>query len=353
MTASPFADPTPAPAAGRVRMSNGRYKLPDPDTGQDTLFTRVSTIAKMLEDTYHLDQWKDRMLAKGLAMRPDLVMLAGATPLEDKRTFTDLTRSSRDTAGGSEGANHGTAFHSLTELVDRGQPTPQGTHPDNVKRLELYKQRLEEWQLQVIPGWMERVVLNREHRIVGRTDRALFAQNMSLLLNETYRLVGPEAPPPPIVPPTASIIGDVKSQKSMDFGCMAIAMQLAIYAHADLVWNEETGQWDEPDVELNQDVAVVMHVPSDRIAADIHVIDIARGWELVQMAMDIRAARKEKLNRKLEHSSGRDWKNDIMNASTKQDLSAIWKAADAAGEWTDELLKLGKARLSEIEKEVA
>jgi hypothetical protein len=338
MTTTPFADPTPAP--GKVRFSSGRYRLPDPDTGKETLFTRVSTIAKMLEDTYHLDQWKDRMLAKGLAMRNDLVMLAGATPLEDKRTFGDLVRSARDTAGGSEGANHGTAFHSLTELVDRGQPTPQGTHPDNVKRLALYKRSLEDYRLAVLPNWMERVVLNREHRIVGRTDRALIARDMSLL---GYPSTG-----------YGTVIGDVKSQKSMDFGCMAIAMQLAIYAHADLVFNEETGQWEEPDIQLNRDVAVVMHVPSDRVAADIHVIDIARGWELVQIAMNIRAARKEKLNRILVTSSGNsNWEQAIMNATTKQQLSQIWEDATAVGEWTDQLLEVGKARQAEIEKGAA
>jgi hypothetical protein len=339
VTASPFADLTPAPSqsAGRVRMERGRYKLPDPDTGKDALFTRVSNIAKVLEDTYHLDLWKDRMLAKGMAMRPDLVMLAGATPLEEKWKFSnDIVRPARDTAGGSEGANHGTAFHSLTEIVDRGEPVPVGTQPDHVRQLTKYRQSLVDHGLTVVPHWMERVVLNREHRLVGRTDRALLAQDMSLL---DY-------------PATQSgyVIGDVKSQKSMDFGCMSIAMQLAIYAHADLVWDEDAGQWDEPDVELNRDVAVVMHVPSnDPNTADIHVIDIARGWELVQVAMDVRAARKETLNRKLNSPSEGKWKQDILNATTKQELSSIWKTASEAGEWTDKLLALGMSRMAEIE----
>lgn len=342
MTASPFADPTPAPAPSKVRMERGRYKLPDPDTGKDALFTRVSTIAKTLEDTYHLDQWKDRMLAKGLSMRPDLVMLAGATPLTDKWKFAkDIVAPARDTAGGSEGANHGTAFHSLTEIVDRGEPIPQGTHPDNVKRLELYRQSLENAGATVVTDWMERIVLNRKYRIVGRTDRALE--------------LSPDSPvwenPKHFSARHRNVIGDVKSQKSMDFGCMSIAMQLAIYAHADLVWvgSDEDGHWEEPDIVLNRDVAVVMHVPSDRIAADIHVIDIARGWELVQLAMEVRAARKETLNRKLERTGGNDWRTAILNASTKQDLSRIWSEASALGEWTDELLDLGKARQAEIE----
>jgi hypothetical protein len=338
MTASPFSDPTPAPNPGRVRMERGRYKLPDPDTGKDALFTRVSNIAKVLEDTYHLDQWKDRMLAKGMAMRPDLVMLAGATPLDEKWKFAqDIVKPARDTAGGSEGANHGTAFHSLTEIVDRGEPVPVGTHPDHVKQLKLYRQSLEDHGLTVVPHWMERIVFNREHRLVGRTDRALLAADMSLLDYPAAQ--------------AGHVIGDVKSQKSMDFGCMAIAMQEAVYARADLVFNEDTYAWEEPDVELNRDVAVVMHVPSnDPDTADIHVIDIARGWELVQVAMDVRAARKEKLNRKLERPGGNDWGRAILNASTKQELSRIWKDASAAGQWTDELLDLGKARQAEIEK---
>lgn len=345
MTAFPFADPTPAPNTGRVRMSNGRYKLPDPDTGKDALFTRVSTIAKTLEDTYHLEQWKLRSTAKGIAMRPDLAMLAGATPLSDKWKFAqDIVKPAMDTAGATEGANHGTAFHSLTELVDRGQPTPQGTHPDNVKRLALYTQSLDDHGLTVIPRWMERIVLNREHRIVGRTDRALRIDRAKFLDEDGRQIVPDDAPD--------HGIGDVKSQKSMDFGCMSIAMQLAIYAHADLVWvgSDEDGRWEEPDIELNRDVAVVMHVPSDQIAADIHVIDIARGWELVQVAMEVRAARKETLNRKLERPGGNDWGRAIMNASTKQELSRIWSEASAAGEWSDELLELGKVRQAEIEK---
>jgi hypothetical protein len=338
VTASPFADPTPAPNPGRVRMERGRYKLPDPNTGKDALFTRVSNIAKVLEDTYHLDQWKDRMLAKGLSMRPDLVMLAGATPLDEKWKFSnDIVKPARDTAGGSEGANHGTAFHSLTEIVDRGEPVPVGTNPDHVKQLKLYRRSLEDHRLAVVPEWMERVVMNREHRLVGRTDRALIARDMSLLGHSSTGY--------------GCVIGDVKSQKSMDFGCMSIAMQLAIYAHADLVFNEDTYAWEEPDIELNQDVAVVMHVPSnDPDTADIHVIDIARGWELVQVAMDVRAARKETLNRKLERPGGNDWGRAILNASTKQELSRIWSEANAAGEWTDKLLELGKARQAEIEK---
>ena len=339
MTASPFADPTPAPKpnAGKVRMERGRYKLPDPDTGKDALFTRVSNIAKVLEDTYHLDLWKDRMLAKGLAMRPDLVMLAGATPLDEKWKFSnDIVRPARDTAGGSQGANHGTAFHSLTEIVDRGEAVPQGTHLDNVKRLDLYRRSLNDHRLAVIPEWMERVVLNREHRLVGRTDRALIARDMSLL-GEPSTGYG-------------YVIGDVKSQKSMDFGCMSIAMQLAIYAHADLVWNEDAGRWEEPDIELNRDVAVVMHVPSDRVAADIHVIDIARGWELVQVAMEVRAARKETLNRKLNSPSEVKWEQAILNATTKQELSQIWKSANEVGEWTDELMALGMSKKAELEE---
>lgn len=352
MTTTPFADPTPAPSK-RSKLDqdplvkNGRYYLPHPDTGEKSYFTRATTVAKTLPDLFNVNQWEKRVIVKGMAMSPELVMAAGPIPLDDdrqhKKDLQDIAYRAKERAGGNEGSTRGKAFHTLTEIVDRGEPIPIGTSPDHVKQLKLYRESLDGIGAVVHPAWMERLVWNREFGIVGRTDRALLVDPEKLLDEGRNRYIRPGA--------SASIIGDVKSQKSMDFGCMDIGVQLAIYAHADLTWNEETLEWEEPDIELNRDVAVVMHVPSnDSNVADIHVIDIARGWELVQVAMEVRAARKETLNRKLERPGGNDWGRAIMNATTKQELSRIWSEANAAGEWTDKLLELGKARQAEIEK---
>ena len=56
-------------ATGRARYVNGRYKLPpipDSDSARTT-FTRATTFAKSISDTYTLSLWQQRAVAVGLA----------------------------------------------------------------------------------------------------------------------------------------------------------------------------------------------------------------------------------------------------------------------------------------------
>ena len=57
----------------------GHYRRPHPLTGVVSDFPRVSTVCKAVKDTYALDIWQRRMLVKGLAERPGLLDLIGAT----------------------------------------------------------------------------------------------------------------------------------------------------------------------------------------------------------------------------------------------------------------------------------
>ena len=45
-----------------------------------------------------------------------------------------------------------------------------------------------------------------------------------------------------------------------------------------------------------------------------------------------------------------DYLADITKAHSRADLSAIWRAASAAGQWDDRLALAGQARLRAIEK---
>lgn len=335
----PFADP--AQTKSTIQIVRGRYKMPDPKTGEPRMFSRVSTIAKTLESSYHLDRWKDRMLARGLSMRPDLVDLAGSMDLEDKDGFADLVAKARDTAGANQGSNHGTAVHSLAELVDKGEPLPQGTRQSNVKTIRSYQSALELAKCQVYPKFIERVVLTYigDIPVVGRWDRALNAEEPALL--ELVR-------PGPI-----DMIGDLKTGKSM-LGDLAFAIQLGIYAHADYLWDPARERWvpmADTGLELDPDAAIVMHAPSTDTRCDIHLVNIRQGWEYAQLAMDVRASQRDKnLTKMLISVSANPWMDAILKATSTDELSRIWREASQAGEWTSELLEAGQKRQALLER---
>ena len=99
----------------------GRYKLPDPATGKTFAYTRVTTFAKAIRDTFALTQWELRMATKGLATRTDLMALAAATPLDDKKTLNKIADDAKEAAAASAGARTGSALHKFGEAVDRGE----------------------------------------------------------------------------------------------------------------------------------------------------------------------------------------------------------------------------------------
>jgi hypothetical protein len=313
----------------------GRYKLPDPDSGEKRMFSRTSTIAKTLADTYHLDRWNDRMIVAGLAARPDLVTLAGAVDLEDKETLQDIAEQAKTAAGARQGANHGTALHALAERADRGEELPKGTHRANVKGIQMYRDALEAAGATVVPGWMERVVLCSGLDIVGRLDRVLQINPAALGMS---------------IPGPVFAIGDLKTQKTMDFGALDIAIQLSIYANADLTYNEDTGEWEEIQMDIQRNWGLVMHLPSTGGKCDIYLINLAKGWAYTQMAMAVRKARKDKsLLKPVVHVDENPWTRAIMSAQSKTELSAIWRDAHGRGEWNSKLEALGKQRQALLE----
>lgn len=307
----------------------GRYILPDPVTGKERKWTRVSTIAGTLKDTFHLDLWKGRMIAHGMGLRPDLVSLAGQYDVtEDKEALNKIVEQAKDAAGANKGANLGTALHGYAERLDAGMALPGRLAGSTRRSLDLYRETLAENGIVPLPQYMERVVLNHKLGIVGRLDR--------LYEVATYPL---------------PIVGDLKSQKTFDFGYLEIATQLSLYSHADYIWNEQTQEWEEMP-KVDQARAVGIHLPSQRKPGEefceLHWIDLVEGWMYVRLAMSVRAARTrgkaagKKVGRTLY------WRIQLANAQTVDELSSVFQRAYAAGQWNDELKEFGLRRKEEI-----
>jgi hypothetical protein len=240
----------------------GRYILPDPTTGEERTWTRATTWAKVIADTENLTRWKMRMVAKGVASRRDLHALASSTPLTAKKKFDGIAKDAMEAAGGSEGRNLGEALHTFTEQVDRGeQPeVPYEWQGD----LKAYTATLSEAGIFALTNYIERIVVCQAFGVAGTLDRIVKWD--------------PEL-----------FVGDVKTGADLSWSWGEIAVQLALYANADLMW---TGTEYEPMPAVDRDKALVVHLPIGKGRCELYWVDISAGWAAAQLCGDVKAWRK-------------------------------------------------------------
>lgn len=328
----PFSSPD-RPWKGAVKIGHGRrYVLPDPITGEERLWTRVSTVAKTLADTYHLDRWNERMITKGLGLRPDLALLAANLDVtDDKDELQGIVTKAKDAAGSAVGANLGTALHGLCERLDGGEDLSKVRVRPGVRgALDLYQETITENGIVIDASMMERVVLNYEYGIVGRIDRLISRPRIWDLPR----------------------IGDLKTGSTLDFGGLDIGIQLALYANADYLWDEENGSW-HPFPEIDKESATVIHLPAvsaleGKPECNIFKVDVAKAWEYVRLAMTVREARKQGKSLLIPEQLDFRWRDRIMDAKSSAELSAVWKDATLEGEWSKSLEQFGLRRMEEI-----
>ncbi|MEV0151563.1 MULTISPECIES: hypothetical protein [unclassified Nonomuraea] len=265
---APPAPADPPCASGGRKLYNqwGQYLLPDPDTGKERSWVRATTLAKALEDTYNLEVWGMRMVAKGMALRPDLLALAASLDVEaDKKRLNQVAKDAKEAAGGSSGANMGTALHAMTEKLDAGEEVSPGPF---ARELAAYRATMAAEGLTVLPRYSERIICVPSLDVAGRLDK----------LTET-------------VGSRLYQVSDLKSQKSMDFGGVSIAIQLSLYAHAYAMWDPATETWEDPPP-IDQETATVVWLPVGRGHCEVFDVDIFLGWEWAKHAMETRRIRK-------------------------------------------------------------
>ena len=238
----------------------GRPLVIPPGGGNPIPYTRATTVAGTLDDTHALTRWKQRQTAIGLADRPDLA-LAVTAHRDDKRQLDDVCEQAMEASQSSAKATTGTALHTLTEHVDRGDELP--TIPDGVAAdLNAYQQATV--GLEVIS--IEQFVVLDDLKIAGTADRIVRWGGMNF-------------------------IADLKTGQ-ISYGIQKIAAQLAIYSRGD-AYNIDTGDRN-PLPDVHPTAGIVIHLPAGEARCELHWIDLRRGWEAVQLALQVRAWRKEK-----------------------------------------------------------
>lgn len=312
----------------------GRYRLPHPLTGKATSWTRVTTYAKSIADTYALTKWQMRMCVKGLASRPDLFALAASTPIDDKDALDSIAEDAKEAAAASAGANTGTALHTFSEQLDRGEnPTVPAPWDADIR---AYQTTLAGHGIRIDPQYIECKVVIPDIGVAGTFDR-LVQHNGDL------------------------VVGDLKTGKNLDFGWLEIAIQLALYSRATHLWDRAT-RTHRPMPQVDQTRALVFHLPVGKATCTVYEVDIAAGWAAAELCGHVRDWRKRKglasplpavltpaasrdpLAGLKRQSATNDLKTAINAATSVDDLTAIWAAADAAGQWNTTLTAAAAAR---------
>lgn len=325
----------------------GRYRVPSLKSGRVVAWTRATTFAKTCSDTYTLNEWGRRMVAVGLSMRPDLLArVRGLDVREDRDALNFITTAAAEAAGSKGAANVGTALHGFTEQVDRGEapfvPAPWD------RDIAAYTAALAAEGITILPRMIERLIVCTQYQVAGTFDR----------------IIDDPANPCPQCGKTVKV-GDLKTGATLDYGWMEIAVQLAVYANADAIWDKEAMTYEDmPDVCRHN--AVVMHLPATpkdeamRHTCTIYDLDVEAGWAVAKLCADVRAARKIRnlaTPRRTAHAvgsptevatSGPTWEARIDDARTEADLSALWTAGVKAGTWTEALTQRGLKRLAQI-----
>ena len=256
-----------------------RWKRPlivPPEGGEPIAYTRVSTLAKALDDQSGLMAWKQRKTAEGLVRRADLLTrvagaLANGDPDTDwptKRDLNSICSQAVEAAGASKGSSAGTGLHALTEAIDRGDEpafVPEADKP----RLDAYRAALDGYTALDI----ETFVVNDTVRAAGTFDRLL------------------------LCPDGMARVADLKTGKSEADYPLATTMQLAIYGNG-LRYDPGTGDRAPLHHPLDLSVGLLIHMPPSG-GCRIIPLDIRRGWQAARLAAEV-------------HHDVRKWKADDL-----------------------------------------
>lgn len=242
--------------------------------GHRVPFTRVSTIAKALDDKGSLINYNQRLTAVGLTKRKDLLDIVAmmADPEgNDKRELRALVEEAAVAGGQGVKANMGTARHKATERIDAGTPIEHIMMPDDIKRdIEAYYKELDRVGLRPLPQYNEVHVVRDgfDYNGLGYSgsfDKAL--GNGSDLF-----------------------IGDIKTGQELKYAFLAWAVQQSMYANAESIYDVRTDV-RTPMPKVRQDIAFIIWLPAGRGKCEILEVDIANGWRYAQLAVEFRRVR--------------------------------------------------------------
>lgn len=268
-----------------------------PDSDKPEGYTRVSTLAKALDDKSGLINWKASMAMIGLMKSKPLqsrvlsmVAKGGNLYHDNKKPLAEIVDKATDLAGAGDAAERGTSIHSFTEMIDDGT-LDWGYVPDEFKGpLEAYGAATEGFTVLDTEVFVaiDEPVGDTVLRSSGSMDRVLD------------------------VPGVGVVVGDVKTganEPKFGLGCTC---QVATYSRGRRYRDDTfigTPAFSDGDLDPNgvswrkdlwpgvsKSVGLMIHLPLEMVrgkyVCDMYVLDLEHGWKAVETAVTVREVKK-------------------------------------------------------------
>ena len=245
-------------------------------------YTRISTLAGALDDKAGLLDWSAARAVIGTikqdleAKRRDCdgaiysqvahLISAHEDPWgvpSAKKPLKELIRKAQELGGSEDASGLGTAFHGLCETLDGGN------RPAYIPRqlepwLDAYEEAMQDWESVLV----EPFVVCDKVQSAGSPDRYL-----------RHRETG------------EMFCADIKSGTSEPDYPLKVTIQVAIGAHAEL-YDQPSGKREEIPASLERGLLIHAPIRESRPRVNLYWLDLTRGWELAEMAVKVRDARK-------------------------------------------------------------
>ena len=303
----------------------GRPMILPPTGGKNAkriAYRRTTTFVGCLDDMNGLLKWQARQVAYGMGQRKDLVLAAAAADPADKRKIGEIADKAAEHAKGMAGdaAEMGTALHSLTERIDRGEPL--GVVPAEYRAdIEAYQEATAAIEFSAI----ETFRVYDKWQVAGTADRIGTLHGRPMIM-------------------------DIKTG-SVDYP-HKMAMQLALYARS-VPYNIATDarESDAEPVDLNR--GIIIHLPAGQGRCDLYEIDIAKGWGACVIAKSVWNWRGTKgLTQLIDPNAPPPgpptWESLIRSANSIDNLRLIWRRAKECGQLTAEIRDLAAEKSREL-----
>lgn len=273
-------------------------------------YNRPSSIKDAIEDTHGLRVWDKRMVAFGLADRPDLLEKLQDANREDKSTVNRLCEAAAKAGGSMVRAELGTTIHKVLELswFDESYQAPE----QFTELVGAVHDQLRRCGIEPVADSAERFVINEQHQVAGTFD---------LLVTDGTEL----------------FVADIKTG-SVDYSSIGFACQLACYANADWFYD---GYTRTPMWEVSKSTGVIIHADPDTNRCDLYWLDLEAGAQALELAIEVREIRKFKALTKIKpaaqikaetiaevHTDWRDWITGrvraLIDAGHGQLIADMW-----------------------------
>ena len=269
MTVIEFPDVFGRPEFRRKQGGAPIVKMPN---GDSTTYRRPSSYARPIEDAFHLEKWRKRIVAHGAALldhpaasaehRAAAQALRDLDPNDkaDRDQADRLAELAFERGGGSERANAGTAMHTIIEAYNRGTLDTDGLSEAEGADVEAFGMALVRHGLTVDPDRIEHHVVCDEMRAAGTLDFVATTVD------------------------GRRFVCDLKTGGSLDLAQVGYAVQLAIYARGVTYDVVEERRGDPLGV--SQEWALIFHLPLGSGYCTVLAIDIAAGWQGAMLAAE-------------------------------------------------------------------